>query len=94
VRTRIEALRRECEDRVEKMQRKWERDWAIEQGEVAVVVEKDSRHPQAFDPTSESYGHGNNKTEKTNESILHPYLNTILRVPQVQLIRNHDGLEV
>ncbi len=58
-----------------------------------------SRRPQAFDPTSESYGHGNNKTEKTSKSILHPYLKTISRVPQVQLIGNgtvlnHEGLEV
>jgi xanthine dioxygenase len=47
-----------------------------------------SRCPQVFDPTSESYGHGNNKTEKTNKTILHPYLKTIPRVPQVQLIGN------
>jgi hypothetical protein len=57
-----------------------------------------ARHiPQAFDPTSESYGHGNNKTEKTNKTILHPYLKTIPRVPQVQLIGNgtvynHEGI--
>ncbi|KIY68022.1 Clavaminate synthase-like protein [Cylindrobasidium torrendii FP15055 ss-10] len=52
---------------------------------------------KAFDPTSESYGHGNNKTEKTAKSILHPDLKTIPRVPQVQLIGNgtvynHEGL--
>ncbi|KZT02125.1 Clavaminate synthase-like protein [Laetiporus sulphureus 93-53] len=51
----------------------------------------------AFDPTSESYGRGNNKTEKTKKSILHPDLKTIPRQPQVQLIRygtvyNHEGL--
>jgi len=38
LRARIEALHRECEVRVEKMRRKWERDWAIERGEVIVVV--------------------------------------------------------
>ena len=43
---------------------------------------------KAFDPKSESYGHGNNKTENTNKSILHPDLKTIPRVPQVQLIGN------
>jgi hypothetical protein len=52
---------------------------------------------QAFDPASESYGHGNNKTGKTKKSILHPDLKTIPRVPQVQLIGNgtvynHEGL--
>lgn len=52
---------------------------------------------QAFDPQSESYGHGNNKTEGTKKSILHPDLKTIPRVPQVQLIGNgtvynHEGL--
>ncbi len=41
LRARIEALRRECEVRVEKMQRKWERDGVIERGEVAVVVEEE-----------------------------------------------------
>ncbi|KAF8492806.1 Clavaminate synthase-like protein [Russula emetica] len=53
---------------------------------------------KAFDPTSESYGHGNNKTQSTKKSILHPDLKTIPRVPQVQLIgngtvHNHEGLE-
>ena len=52
---------------------------------------------QFFDPHSESYGHGNNKTESTQKSILHPDLKTIPRVPQVQLIGNgtvynHEGL--
>lgn len=52
---------------------------------------------QAFDPTSESYGHGNNKTGETKRSILHPDLKTIPRQPQVQLIGNgtvydHEGL--
>ncbi|KAJ7486673.1 Clavaminate synthase-like protein [Mycena latifolia] len=52
---------------------------------------------KAFDPASESYGHGNNKTEGTKKSILHPDLKTIPRVPQVQLIGNgtvydHEGL--
>jgi xanthine dioxygenase len=52
---------------------------------------------KAFDPESESYGHGNNKTGKNAKSILHPDLKTIPRVPQVQLIGNgkvynHEGL--
>jgi hypothetical protein len=56
------------------------------------------RFIQAFDPDSESYGHGNNKTQSTKKSILHPDLKTIPRVPQVQLIGNgmvynHEGLE-
>jgi hypothetical protein len=74
---------------------------------VAVTISLDGKYkrlrpschiPQAFDPTSGSYGHGNNKTEKTNKTILHPYLKTIPRVPQVQLIGNgtvynHEGIE-
>ncbi|KAG8853921.1 hypothetical protein FRB96_007930 [Tulasnella sp. 330] len=52
---------------------------------------------KAFDPASESYGHGNNKTGETKKSILHPDLKTIPRQPQVQLIGNgtvydHEGL--
>lgn len=52
---------------------------------------------QAFDPASESYGHGNNKTGSEKKSVLHPDLKTIPRVPQVQLIGNgvvynHEGL--
>ncbi|KAJ7172897.1 Clavaminate synthase-like protein [Mycena crocata] len=52
---------------------------------------------KAFDPVSENYGHGNNTTEAANNSILHPDLKTIPRVPQVQLIGNgtvynHEGL--
>jgi len=41
LRARIKALRHECEVRVERVQRKWERDWAIERGDVVVVVRKD-----------------------------------------------------
>jgi hypothetical protein len=40
LRARIVALRRECEVKVERARRKWERDWAIERGEVVVVVEE------------------------------------------------------
>ncbi|KAF8918294.1 taurine catabolism dioxygenase [Mucidula mucida] len=52
---------------------------------------------KAFDPQSESYGHGNNKTENAKKSILHPDLKTIPRIPQVQVIGNgkifdHEGL--
>lgn len=54
-------------------------------------------HSQAFDPSCETYGHGNNKTGKEVKSVLHPDLKTIPRVPQVQLIGNgvvydHEGL--
>ncbi|KAF8582154.1 Clavaminate synthase-like protein [Ramaria rubella] len=64
---------------------------------VNLSPENQYRLTKAFDPTSESYGHGNNKIENTNNSILHPYLKTIPRVPQVQLIGNgtvygHEGL--
>jgi hypothetical protein len=41
LRARIKALRHECEVRVERVQRKWERDWAIDRGEVVVVVGED-----------------------------------------------------
>lgn len=52
---------------------------------------------QAFDLQSESYGHGNNKTESAKGSLLQALLKTIPRVPQVQLIGNgivtdHEGL--
>jgi xanthine dioxygenase len=61
-------------------------------------ISSDAQH-QAFDPTCESYGHGNNKTESSKKSILHPDLKTIPRVPQVQLIGNgivhdHEGLAI
>ena len=39
LRARIVALRRECEVKVERVKRKRGRDWAIERGEVVVVVE-------------------------------------------------------
>ena len=39
MRARIVALRRECEVKVERVKRKRGRDWAIERGEVVVVVE-------------------------------------------------------
>ena len=38
VHVRVVALRRECEIKVERAKRKWERNWAIERGEIAVVV--------------------------------------------------------
>jgi xanthine dioxygenase len=43
---------------------------------------------KSFDPQSESYGHGNNKTGNEPKSILHPDLKTIPEQPQVQLIGN------
>jgi hypothetical protein len=41
LRAQIEALHHECEVQVERVRRKWERDWAIEWGKVAVVVEEE-----------------------------------------------------
>lgn len=51
---------------------------------------------QAFDSSAEQYGHGNDH-EKAEKTILHSYLNTIPRVPQVQVIGhgtvlNHEGI--
>ncbi|KAJ3782696.1 taurine catabolism dioxygenase [Lentinula aff. detonsa] len=65
--------------------------------DVRLTPEQQYALTKAFDPESESYGHGNNKTESTKKSILHPDLKTIPRVPQVQLIGNgtvynHEGL--
>ncbi|KAJ3572185.1 hypothetical protein NP233_g3260 [Leucocoprinus birnbaumii] len=67
--------------------------------DVVVTPEEQYALTKSFDPQSESYGHGNNKTESTKKSILHPDLKTIPRVPQVQLIGNgtvynHEGLDV
>ncbi|KAF8844158.1 Clavaminate synthase-like protein [Paxillus ammoniavirescens] len=64
---------------------------------VTLTPEQQYALTKEFDPESESYGHGNNKTQSTNKSILHPDLKTIPRVPQVQLIGNgtvtkHEGL--
>jgi len=64
---------------------------------VTVSPEAQYALTKMFDPASESYGHGNNKTGETKSSILHPDLKTIPRVPQVQLIGNgmvynHEGL--
>ncbi|GAB1524143.1 hypothetical protein RhiTH_007296 [Rhizoctonia solani] len=64
---------------------------------TSLSPEQQYRLTKAFDPTSESYGHGNNKTGNTKKSVLHPDLKTIPRVPQVQLIGNgtvydHEGL--
>ncbi|KDQ15603.1 hypothetical protein BOTBODRAFT_54500 [Botryobasidium botryosum FD-172 SS1] len=65
--------------------------------DVSMTPEQQYALTKAFDPESESYGHGNNKTGSTKKSILHPDLKTIPRVPQVQLIGNgvvydHEGL--
>lgn len=64
---------------------------------VVLIADPLAWDQQAFDPQSESYGHGNNKTGSTKKSILHPDLKTIPSVPQVQLIGNgtvynHEGL--
>ncbi|KAI0962603.1 hypothetical protein AcV7_001408 [Taiwanofungus camphoratus] len=52
---------------------------------------------KAFDPSCESYGHGNKKLETQKKSILHSHLTHIPRVPQVQLIghgtvHDHEGI--
>ncbi|KAF7355961.1 Clavaminate synthase-like protein [Mycena venus] len=49
---------------------------------ATLTAEQQYALTKAFDPTSEDYGHGNNKTEGTQKSILHPDLKTIPRVPQ------------
>ncbi|KAI9069896.1 Clavaminate synthase-like protein [Trametes sanguinea] len=64
---------------------------------VDLTPEQQYALTKAFDPSSENYGHGNNKTEADKKSILHPDLKTIPRVPQVQLIGNgtvynHEGI--
>ena len=43
---------------------------------------------QAFDPSAENFGHGNNKIEKDKQNILNRTLRGLPRVPQVQLIGN------
>ncbi|KAJ7681357.1 taurine catabolism dioxygenase TauD, TfdA family-domain-containing protein [Mycena rosella] len=50
-----------------------------------VTPEQQYALKKAFDPKSENYGHGNNATENTPKSILHPHLKTIPRVPQAKL---------
>ncbi|KZT01177.1 Clavaminate synthase-like protein [Laetiporus sulphureus 93-53] len=52
---------------------------------------------KAFDPTSESFGHGNKKIENTKSSILHQTLRAVPAVPQVYLVGNgtiydHEGI--
>ncbi|KAJ3528029.1 hypothetical protein NMY22_g9564 [Coprinellus aureogranulatus] len=51
---------------------------------------------KAFDSSAEQYGHGNDH-EKAKKTVLHSYLNTIPRVPQVQVIGHgtvyeHEGI--
>ncbi|KAJ7639276.1 Clavaminate synthase-like protein [Roridomyces roridus] len=65
--------------------------------DVSLSPEQQYALTKAFDPQSESYGHGNNQTEQKKHSILHPYIKTIPRVPQVQLIGHgtvydHEGI--
>jgi len=65
--------------------------------DVTLTPEQQYALVKAFDPTSEAYGHGNNKTGENKKSILHPDLKTIPRQPQVQFIGNgtvynHEGL--
>ncbi|KAL0952016.1 hypothetical protein HGRIS_008665 [Hohenbuehelia grisea] len=64
---------------------------------VNLSPEQQYAFTKAFDPEADAYGHGNNKIESAKTSILQPYLKTIPRVPQVQLIghgtvRDHEGI--
>ncbi|KAE9394487.1 Clavaminate synthase-like protein [Gymnopus androsaceus JB14] len=64
---------------------------------VSLTPEQQYALAKTFDPESENYSHGNNKTETQTKSILHPILRAIPRVPQVQLIGNgmvynHEGI--
>jgi len=64
--------------------------------DVVLTPERQYALAKAFDTQSETFGHGNSKTEAKKKSILH-YLKAIPRVPQVQLIGNgtvteHEGL--
>ncbi|KAF7974886.1 hypothetical protein HWV62_11025 [Athelia sp. TMB] len=64
--------------------------------DVDLTPEQQYALVKAFDPASESYGHGNKK-DSGIKSILHPHLTAIPRQPQVQLIghglvRDHEGL--
>ncbi|TFK42100.1 Clavaminate synthase-like protein, partial [Crucibulum laeve] len=64
---------------------------------VDLTPEQQYRLVKAFDPTSESYGHGNFNVDGTKKSILHSYITSIPRAPQVQLIghglvRDHEGI--
>ncbi|KAG7451826.1 Clavaminate synthase-like protein [Guyanagaster necrorhizus] len=52
---------------------------------------------ESDDPACDDFGHGNNEIDKNKNSILHPDLKTIPRVPQIQLlgngtIYNHEGI--
>ncbi|KAF7978014.1 hypothetical protein HWV62_1879 [Athelia sp. TMB] len=65
--------------------------------DVVLTPAQQYKLTKAFDPQSESYGHGNNKTGSTQKSVLHPDLKTLPGQPQVQLIGNgvvynHEGL--
>lgn len=56
--------------------------------DVLLTPEEQYALTQAFEPQSQNYGHGNNKTQSTQSPVLHLYLKTIPRVPQVQIIGN------
>ncbi|TIA89688.1 hypothetical protein E3P99_01936 [Wallemia hederae] len=66
--------------------------------DVDLSPENQDKLTRLFDPAAKGYGHGNNKTQSSSKSILHPDLKTIPRIPTVQVIGNgtvHDyqGLE-
>jgi len=66
----------------------YKHDILLWRGVKDLQPEQQYRLTKAFDPQSEVYGHGNNKTGHQTESILHPDLKTLPQQPQVQLIGN------
>ncbi|KAF8195049.1 alpha-ketoglutarate dependent xanthine dioxygenase [Pholiota molesta] len=53
---------------------------------------------KAFDPSSESYGHGNKALDETKTNIIHGYVSSLPNTPQVQIIghgvvRDHEGIQ-
>ncbi|KAF5332583.1 hypothetical protein D9611_005152 [Ephemerocybe angulata] len=64
--------------------------------DVDLTPEQQHSLVKAFDTSAEQYAHGNDH-EKAKKTVLHSYLNTIPRVPQVQVIghgtvRDHEGI--
>ncbi len=52
---------------------------------------------QRFDPSATSYGHGNNKVDNAKANIIHSYIKSLPRTPQVQIIghgtvHDHEGI--
>ncbi|KAL0564229.1 hypothetical protein V5O48_017825, partial [Marasmius crinis-equi] len=64
---------------------------------IDLTPEEQCAFVQAFDPSAKIFGHGTQKMQELKNSILTGYLNTVPRVPQVQVIgygtvHNHEGL--